>query len=130
MKEAQTILVQENNDNYTRFFDMCSGGNQKLAWSVIYVNLPENEAIEWFENRFNRNPNNVTCNCCGEDYSISSADTLENLTQFQRNQKFREMVVKNNPNIDYETYRKITEEISLEEYLSLDDVLYIEVIKQ
>lgn len=55
---------------YTRFFDMSSGGKEKLKWKVIYIELPEKEAKEYFQNKFNRDPENITCNCCGEDYSI------------------------------------------------------------
>jgi hypothetical protein len=130
MKDTQVIQVKENEGNYTRFWDMHSGGNQKLAWSMVLVNLPKDEAIEWFENRFNRNPENVTCNCCGEDYSISSAETLEELTKFHRNEEFKWRVVKDNPHIDYDIYRQITDEISLDEYLTLDNVLYVEVTKE
>lgn len=55
---------------FTRFFDMSSGGREKLEWQVIYIELPEKEAIKYFKKKFGRDPNNITCPCCGEDFSI------------------------------------------------------------
>jgi len=64
---------------------MHSGGNQKLDWGHIFIEAPEAEAKSVFFSRFGRNPNRVTCTCCGEDYSISEDDTLEASTAFERN---------------------------------------------
>lgn len=69
---------------WTRFFDMHSGGGQKLDWSHIYVDLPEKEAKRYFEDKFGRDPELVTCECCGEDYSISESETLEKATAYDR----------------------------------------------
>jgi hypothetical protein len=55
---------------WTRFFDMSSGGSEKLEWSTILIEAPEDEAVRIFEARFQRDPRNVTCDCCGADYSI------------------------------------------------------------
>ena len=55
---------------WTRFFDMCSGGGEKLSSSVIWIEAEELEAISLFKQIFNRDPHNVTCNCCGEDYTV------------------------------------------------------------
>jgi hypothetical protein len=70
---------------WTRFFDMDSGGGQKEQWKNIYIEAPEKEAVSVFHTRFGHDPNNVTCNCCGEDYSIAEYDTLEEATSFDRN---------------------------------------------
>lgn len=70
---------------WTTFWDMHSGGRQKLQWAKIYIEAPEDEAKCVFYNRFGRNPERVTCTCCGEDYSISSDDrTLKQATGHHR----------------------------------------------
>jgi len=69
---------------WTQFWDMHSGGGQKLDWAKIYIEAPEREAISVFYSRFGRNPNRVSCTCCGEDYSISESDTLEEATAYHR----------------------------------------------
>mgnify|MGYP003526339195 CR=1 FL=1 len=55
---------------YTIFYDMSSGGSEKESFSKLAVKLPEKEAREWFEKTYNRDPDNVTCECCGEDYAV------------------------------------------------------------
>ena len=62
---------------YTRFFDMHSGGDRKLDWGVIYIEAPKKEAITIFRNRFDRDPNNITCPCCGGDYSIHETESTK-----------------------------------------------------
>lgn len=64
--------------------DMHSGGGQKLKWSYIYIQAPEKEAAIVFQNRFGRNPHRVTCTCCGNDYSLTEAPTLEQATAYER----------------------------------------------
>jgi hypothetical protein len=59
---------------WTKFFDMSSGGSEKTDWTTIYIELPEDEATEYFENRFGTNPHNVTCSCCGSDFSVYEVD--------------------------------------------------------
>jgi len=71
---------------WTKFYDMYSGGSQKEDWSEIYIQASsEEEAIKIFERRFDHHPHRVTCDCCGEDYSISSEKELSNITAFNRN---------------------------------------------
>jgi hypothetical protein len=71
---------------WTRFMDMHSGGRTKIKnYNKIYIEAPEKEALVIFYNRFRRNPFNVTCDCCGGDYSISEADTLRLATAYERN---------------------------------------------
>lgn len=69
---------------WTQFWDMHSGGGQKLDWSQIFIEAPEDEARRVFYARFGRNPNNVTCGCCGADYSVSESDSLEEATAYHR----------------------------------------------
>lgn len=62
---------------WTRFYDMCSGGDTKLAWRKVYIEASEEEARVIFENRLRRNPDQVTCCCCGPDYSVSEVEKPE-----------------------------------------------------
>lgn len=73
---------------WTRFMDMHSGGSCKIPpYEYIYIELPMDEAIRYFYGRFRRNPERVTCTCCGEDYSIKEEETLANLSGFERHCK-------------------------------------------
>lgn len=57
------------------FFDMSSGGSEKTDHSVITIKAAsKGHAIEIFERTFDRDPLNVTCECCGDDFSISEVD--------------------------------------------------------
>lgn len=69
---------------WTRFMDMSLGGGKKLAWRYIYIEADEQEAVVIFYNRFGRSPYRVTCTCCGPDYSISSEESLTQLTGYAR----------------------------------------------
>lgn len=55
---------------WTRFFDMSSGGSEKLGTTTIWIEESEHEATDLFEQMFGRDPHNITCACCGEDYSV------------------------------------------------------------
>ena len=70
---------------WTQFWDMHSGGGLKLKWQFIYIEAPIEEAKVIFYNRFKRNPERVSCTCCGDDYSISENAYLAQLTGFHRN---------------------------------------------
>jgi hypothetical protein len=69
---------------WTRFYDMNSGGGQKLDWGVIFIEAPVDEAEALFVERFGRDPQHVTCDCCGSDYSICEYNTLAEATAFER----------------------------------------------
>lgn len=75
---------------WTEFWDMHSGGSQKLKWTKIFIEAPEEEAKIIFQNRFGRSPDRVTCTCCGEDYSISESTTLKQATGYHRNAPYTE----------------------------------------
>lgn len=71
---------------WTLFWDMHSGGGAKEKnYDKIYIEAPEDEAIVVFYNMFGHNPNRVSCTCCGEDYSISESETLEQASAYHRN---------------------------------------------
>lgn len=65
----------------TVFTDMNSGGGQKLGFAHGYVKRAETDAIAWFKERFQRDPENVTCDCCGPDYAITELDSMIELEQ-------------------------------------------------
>lgn len=69
---------------WTQFWDMNSGGGLKEKWDKIYIEAPQEEACVIFYNRFGHSPHRVTCTCCGADYSISTNDSLDKLTEFHR----------------------------------------------
>jgi hypothetical protein len=73
---------------WTHFWDMHSGGPQKLEWAHIFIEAPEEEAKSVFYSRFGRNPERVSCTCCGEDYSISEFEDLQQATAFHRGCRF------------------------------------------
>lgn len=105
---------------WTLFWDMHSGGDLKLNWSKIYVELPRDRAIEYFKTRFGRDPYNVTCSCCGEDYSISEEDTLEQVSGYHRNCAYDVNTDKYVESSDDSCYF-----IPLDDYRKLEDVLII-----
>lgn len=61
---------------WTRLWDMHSGGGAKEGFEVCFIEAPEEEAKLIFYNRFGHSPERVTCTCCGADYSISTHDSL------------------------------------------------------
>jgi len=69
---------------WTHFNDMHSGGGLKLKWKYIFIEAPQSEAVIIFQNRFGRNPNKITCGCCGSDYSISEDTNLKVASGFER----------------------------------------------
>jgi len=64
---------------FTQFFDSYSGGSRKEDFDVIAIELAETMSIDWFERKYGHDPLNITCKCCGSDYSIYEAETLEDL---------------------------------------------------
>jgi len=62
---------------WTRFYDMCSGGGRATEHGIIWINASKKDACQLFESIFERDPNNVTCECCGPDYSITEYENPE-----------------------------------------------------
>lgn len=73
---------------WTHFWDMHSGGDQKLTWAHVFIEAEQDRAIKLFMEAFGRDPENETCNCCGEDYSISEGESLAQLTGYHRHLRF------------------------------------------
>lgn len=54
---------------WTKFTDMHSGGGPlKVGFYEVWIEADQSAAVELFENIFKHDPDNVTCNCCGEDF--------------------------------------------------------------
>lgn len=105
---------------FTQFYDMHSGGGCKeKPYELIYIEAPEAEAEVIFYNRFGHNPNRVTCTCCGEDYSITESDSLEQATAYHRNCKWDSKLNAYVEESDNESL------ISLEEFCQRPEVLVI-----
>jgi len=52
----------------TKFYDMYSGGYPKNPpYEIIYIDLPQEEAVELFMEKFGQHPEEVACTCCGEE---------------------------------------------------------------
>jgi len=107
---------------WTKFWDMHSGGGQKENWSIIYIEVPEEEAIVIFYNRFGHNPNRVTCTCCGPDYSISEYPTLEEASGFHRGCHYDNESQKYVEKLDKDGYHPYK---TLKEYSQEEEVLII-----
>lgn len=70
---------------WTKFWDMGSGGTTKQKpYEKIYIEAPEDEAMRIFYSRFGHWPLWVGCNCCGENYSVSEHETLDDATGYHR----------------------------------------------
>jgi len=73
-------------DTWTTFWDMHSGGGLKEPpYEKIYIELPRDAAIAEFKRRFGHDPTNVACQCCGQNYSISTDVSLKQATGHHRN---------------------------------------------
>lgn len=105
--------------------DMHSGGDQKENFATCYIEAPEAEARVIFYNRFGHNPDRITCDCCGPDYSYYDYDSLAEASGYDRGCR--------SVKIDgYWTYleegdseRSWQKYMTLEAYCKLDSVLII-----
>ena len=78
---------------WTKFMDMNSGGDLKEKWQYIYIEAPAEKAKIVFYNRFGHNPERITCTCCGEDYSISEGESIEQLRLPSRFEKRKDILI-------------------------------------
>lgn len=109
---------------WTHFMDMHSGGGCKESpYEHIYIEAPEDEACVIFYNRFDHSPHRVTCTCCGNDYSVSEHETLEQATGYERGCAFFKDHYIESPRKGYNGY--VYKYTSLDAYLSRSDVLII-----
>jgi hypothetical protein len=70
---------------WVRFFDLHSGGGAKTRWGSIYVEGRDvAEAVARFQEHTGRDPEHVTCTCCGDDYAVSDDETLERACAYDR----------------------------------------------
>lgn len=105
---------------WTHFMDMHSGGGSKEKWQHIYIEADEKQAKVVFYNRFGHNPERVTCACCGDDYSISEYDSLEQATGYQRGCDYQDgNYVERQDGGGYRPYQ------TLDAYLKTDSILVI-----
>jgi hypothetical protein len=93
----------------TRFMDMHSGGKLKTSFTHIYVDAPLDEALTIFKDTFKRDPNNVTCKCCGEDFVYEEYPSLEEATAYDRKAEWDDIK---------QRYFYETAKISLDEFFS------------
>jgi hypothetical protein len=107
--------------SWTRFMDMHSGGGAKEKWLYIYIEAPLEEAKVIFYNRFGHNPERVTCTCCGEDYSISSGESLEQLTGWDRGCEYTvdRYIEEQSARYSFNKYK------TLDEYKATPNILFI-----
>jgi hypothetical protein len=76
--------MKTKNKIITRFMDMHSGGHLKTPYTHIYIDEPLGEAVKTFKDLFKRDPDNVTCKCCGEDFVYEEYSSLEEATAYDR----------------------------------------------
>lgn len=69
---------------WTRFMDMHSGGGTKTDFDYIYIEADEESATNVFGHLFDEHPNSVACQCCGNNFSVACAESLEEATEYQR----------------------------------------------
>jgi hypothetical protein len=70
---------------WTEFYDMSSGGRTKIEpFTQIYIQANEADARKFFQEIFDRHPDHVTCDCCGEDYSVEERKDLLDVTGHDR----------------------------------------------
>ena len=101
--------MKSNTGKVTRFMDMHSGGKLKTPFTHIYVDAQLDKALNIFKDTFERDPNNVTCKCCGEDFVYEEYNSLEEATAYDCKANWNDLKQK----YDYDTA-----EISIEEYFS------------
>jgi hypothetical protein len=66
------------NKTVYEFRDTGSGGEYKTEYDYIYVSaFTEDEAYEKFEMELGIDPFQVSCDCCGNDFSVMEAYEIE-----------------------------------------------------
>ncbi len=69
---------------WTKFMDMHSGGGTKTEYEYIYIEADEDSAVNVFCNMFDEHPYSVACGCCGSNFSVSTYESLEEATSYER----------------------------------------------
>jgi hypothetical protein len=78
-------------DLWTQFWDMSTGGKEKSPHKLIYIRGDRKEATQTFIERFGRDPEHMTCRCCGVDYSITTEPALWLATAWWRGYNVRDL---------------------------------------
>lgn len=92
----------------TEFWDAHSGGDIKAEpYEKIYIELPRDLAISYFEDRFGQDPYDSACDCCGPNYFVEEYGNIAVATKFHRGY----------------------EQLTVEEYLARPYVLFISKIE-
>jgi hypothetical protein len=99
--------MKKKNSTVTRFMDMHSGGSLKTSFTHIYIDEPIKTAVRTFKDLFKRDPDNITCKCCGEDFVYDEYDSLEEATAYDRGCEW-----------EGNHYDEKTAKITVEEYFS------------
>lgn len=71
---------------WTKFTDMQTGGERKTDYQYILVE--GEDAVARFESEFGRDPRQASCECCEEDYAISTYPTIEAATAYARDCRY------------------------------------------
>lgn len=112
LTDKKTKVLARLPHPWTRFMDMHSGGRTKEgSYQYIYIQAAEDQAKVIFYNRFGHNPERITCTCCGEDYSISQSESLEQATGYERGCKSTEegyVEVQDDGGFSYQKYTDLT----------------------
>jgi hypothetical protein len=109
--------------SWVRFRDMHSGGRTKRTpFERIYIQVPEGaDPKTVFYNVTGRNPDRVTCTCCGPNYGYSDdPDTLDQESGNDRNCYLDEKA-----DSYVEKKGRYGDLISLEDFVQQEDVLLI-----
>ena len=106
--------MKKNKKPVTRFMDMYSGGELKTAYTHIYIDGTLDKAVETFKGVFGIDPDNQTCDCCGEDFSYAEYENIEEATAYERECEWND-----------QGYDLKTAKISVNKYFDADDILWI-----
>lgn len=81
--------------------DMHSGGDRKTAFDYYFIEAPDKPTAEAiFTLATGEYPDDVACECCGANFSVSYGDdTLEAVTEFWRKGQTVEEYVKDARNL-------------------------------
>lgn len=76
---------------WTEFYDGHSGGEPKMKWSHILIEAGKEFATLYFKYRFQRDPDHVTCECCGKDYVTYEHNSLEEfMAEYEKATKYQD----------------------------------------
>jgi hypothetical protein len=112
---------------WTVFWDQGTDGRRKEKWLMICIEAHHQEAIPYFKKRFGHDPQRVTCQCCGQDYSIHEANTLSEATHYERTMEAQMRWRMNTGNTHWGMHRinENVEPLTVEEYQKTGELLVI-----